>query len=188
MGESAENLVLGRSCGECNVCCDVLTINTPELKKLPGVLCPNCVSGQGCSIYESRPPVCRAWYCGWRMIDTLGDEWRPDRCGILVRLTEDDIPPKYQQFGLNFELLGGKVSQIMWAPFINEIASFIAAGVPVFLLVPGAPGYVAGKVFLNQSANLKRAVANHDTPGIVNELVGAADAAVNHHKEKVELD
>jgi hypothetical protein len=105
MDESEKHLVLGRSCGECNVCCEVLTIDKPELKKLPGVLCSHCVSGQGCAIYDSRPPVCRTWFCGWRTTDKLGEEWRPDRCGILVTVTTKDIPSEYQQTGLDFELL-----------------------------------------------------------------------------------
>jgi hypothetical protein len=188
MAVEERDLVPGRTCGECNACCDVLTIDTPELKKLPGVLCPNCINGKGCSIYETRPPVCQNWYCAWRTTGELGEEWRPDRCGILVTVTHNDIPPDYQQVGLDFELLGGKVRQSLWPPFVEMVAAFIAANVPVFILVPGPPGHVAGKVFLNQSANLKAAVARRDLSATLDELIGAVEAAAKHKKEKVELD
>ena len=50
------NLVPGRECGECSVCCETLTINTPALTKLPDVLYAHRVKPAGCGIYDLRPP------------------------------------------------------------------------------------------------------------------------------------
>lgn len=78
-------LVPDRQCGDCVACCRILKIDTPELQKPAGVLCPHS-TGKGCGIYEHRPPQCRTWYCLWRRIDALPDEVRPDRCGVVFSL------------------------------------------------------------------------------------------------------
>lgn len=75
----------GRECGECNACCDVLGIDTPELQKNPGALCPHCTNA-GCAIYETRFPVCRSYFCVWRRIAALPDDARPDRLGVFMHL------------------------------------------------------------------------------------------------------
>src|SRR5688572_21923922 len=78
-----------RQCGACTACCHVLEIDDPQLKKAAGTLCSHC-SG-GCSIYAQRPKVCRDWLCMWREFPSLLDEsWRPDRCGVLMRMAEVD--------------------------------------------------------------------------------------------------
>ncbi len=48
----------GRSCGECLLCCKLAKI--VGLDKPDGVWCRHCAPGRGgCTIYETRPPVCR---------------------------------------------------------------------------------------------------------------------------------
>src|SRR5258708_411434 len=76
------NLIPGRDCGGCTVCCRVPTVDKPEIQKLSGALCRHCAA-TGCTIYEARPPVCRSYYCAWRTVDIFGDDWRPDRSGVL---------------------------------------------------------------------------------------------------------
>ena len=71
-------LIPGRDCGGCTVCCVFPTINKPEIQKQSGVRCRHCHE-TGCGIYDSRPPVCRAYYCAWRTVDIFGEDWRPDR-------------------------------------------------------------------------------------------------------------
>jgi hypothetical protein len=78
-------LVPERQCGDCIACCRILKIDTPELQKPAGVLCPHS-TGKGCGIYEQRPAQCRTWYCLWRRIAALPDAARPDRCGVVFSL------------------------------------------------------------------------------------------------------
>ena len=78
-------LVAGRECGDCVVCCEALKIDTPALSKPAGTLCRHS-SGHGCKIHETRPDICRAWFCGWRRIAAMPEAARPDRSGLLVSL------------------------------------------------------------------------------------------------------
>jgi len=80
---SEKALVKDRVCGECKICCITLPIDQPTLKKDQDVPCKN-LSGNGCSIYKSRPIVCQKWYCGWRYLPHLDDLMRPDRSNILI--------------------------------------------------------------------------------------------------------
>lgn len=85
MSEAEGYLVAGRECGECAICCTDLLIDDDELKKPAGVRCSNCLASGGCAIYQARPKTCRSFYCLWRRIPDLDDQWRPDRCGIMIR-------------------------------------------------------------------------------------------------------
>lgn len=80
------SLLPNRECGECMVCCEHLSINTPDLKKPADVLCPNCVVNKGCSIYNTRPNVCRTWHCLWRRHAGMPDELRPDKSKVVFSL------------------------------------------------------------------------------------------------------
>ncbi len=78
-------LVADRDCGDCGACCDVLKIDTPDLRKPAGTPCIHR-SPQGCAIHAARPDICRAWFCGWRRMAWLPDTARPDLCGLMVSL------------------------------------------------------------------------------------------------------
>jgi hypothetical protein len=80
-----EQLVVGRECGECTVCCFLPHIATPEFTKPAKVLCQHC-TGTGCGIYERRPNVCRTWHCAWRRLERMADNLRPDICGVVFSL------------------------------------------------------------------------------------------------------
>jgi Fe-S-cluster containining protein len=65
----------GRTCAPCNLCCIHLEIESrpgystrldtgEELAKGPGYPCPY-LTRKGCSIYDSRPLVCRQFACDW---------------------------------------------------------------------------------------------------------------------------
>lgn len=72
-----------RSCGPCTVCCTVYGVS--ELKKDPGVPCQH--KGQGCTIYEKRPPTCEEFDCLWKL--GLGSpEDRPDLLGIVFDVAD----------------------------------------------------------------------------------------------------
>ncbi len=180
-----EHLVPDRDCGGCTSCCKDLTIDSPELKKAPGILCVHCVDAKGCGIYETRPAVCRVWHCGWRQMPQLDESWRPDRCEILITAASKHIPAGYRQEGLTFELIGS-LERVTWGPFLHVICSLIADSVPVFLSVRGEPGYVSGNIFLND--NLSGVIATRDTEKFVEMLLGALEACVNLPKKRIEFD
>ena len=176
-------LVPQRECGACTACCRTLKIEAPELKKLADVLCPHCANG-GCAIYQSRPRVCQAWYCGWRRMRHLNDEWRPDRCGILICFVGagEGIPPEFPQLGLKFDVIESP-AVLNWDPLLKYIGFEISRGTPVFLGTPAAIGYERRKVFLNQM--MAHAVATRQRVLMLDTLkrayaIGLADA----HKER----
>lgn len=173
-------LVPGRQCGGCTVCCKELTIDSAELKKPPGILCGHC-TGAGCGIYQSRPPVCDGFYCGWRLMPLLDEGWRPDRSEILITTATKHIPAGYQPQGLTFELTGS-LERVGWPPFLNLVCDLIEDGVPVFLSVRGAPEYVSANIFLND--RLKPAIAARDPQGVMNGLIDAVEICVDHPKQK----
>jgi hypothetical protein len=151
MGLSTDSdLVSGRECGTCTVCCRTLKIDAPEPKKFADVLCEHCTPARGCKIYENRPSVCSNWYCGWRKMPHLTDHWRPDRCGVLICFVGEGegIPPEFPQLGLKFDIVDSP-RVLVWDPLIKFIGSEIAQGRPVFLGVPTPIGYERRKVFLN---------------------------------------
>jgi hypothetical protein len=176
MGESQsadDYLVAGRECGGCTVCCKTLKINVPELKKLAAVLCEHCTAGVGCRIYEARPSVCKGWYCGWRRMRYLNDDWRPDRCGVLIDIVGGEgegIPPDFPQVALKFDVVDSP-RVLTWDPLIRFIASEIERGRPVFLGVPAAVGYERRKIFLNHL--MAHAVASRDRMLMIDGLVSA---------------
>ena len=71
-----------RSCGGCVECCIAMNVDTPELRKEQGVPCRHLASG-GCGIYQTRPTICREWFCVWRFLPELPEAARPDRCGVM---------------------------------------------------------------------------------------------------------
>ena len=65
------------------MCCKVARV--AEVQKAAGEWCSHCAPGRvGCTIYESRPPVCRDFHCLWLSTPELGPEWRPLTCKMVV--------------------------------------------------------------------------------------------------------
>lgn len=64
------------------MCCKLPEIK--ELDKPRQKVCQHCTMGVGCKIYESRPEVCRHFYCGYMAYDWIGDEWKPSKCRMVV--------------------------------------------------------------------------------------------------------
>ena len=76
-----------RDCGGCNVCCTAMRV-TP-LDKPAGTPCRH-ESPQGCGIYQTRPEVCRVWFCLWVRDDRsiFNDDHRPDQLGVFFTASE----------------------------------------------------------------------------------------------------
>ena len=73
----------GRQCGKCSLCCKLLYVK--ELNKPANTWCEHCRPGKGgCSIHETRPPICRIYFCAWMMAKGLGEEWYPLRSHMVL--------------------------------------------------------------------------------------------------------
>lgn len=136
------DLVAGRACGDCTLCCSVMAIDQPEIQKEAGVLCRHCDGG--CRIYDARPQLCRDYHCGWRQLPILDDDWRPDLSGVFVEIEWID-----DQTTLSLVLVGNPLKTIRQPWFIDFIRVGIDGGVPLHLGLPGPPGYQGASLSLN---------------------------------------
>lgn len=88
---------VGRRCGTCAVCCEVLGVI--ELDKAPGSACRFVLSDTGaggaCGIHAQRPGGCRAYACAWKL-GLYDDGARPDRIGALLEWHE--LEPEFHPF------------------------------------------------------------------------------------------
>jgi hypothetical protein len=76
-------VIKGRSCGVCSLCCKLLEVR--EISKPEGKWCVHCAPGrERCTIHEHRPDECRAFYCGWLTLNSLGEEWRPTKAKMVL--------------------------------------------------------------------------------------------------------
>ena len=158
-------LVPGRNCGECTVCCTVHTFDSPEFQKLPGVTCSHLrAGGGGCAIHATRYPACRAYHCAWRFMPGLGEGWRPDRSQVLVDFQSEDLPPQYpKRPGVRLTLVGPREA-VFHPAFLDFVAQLVMNDVPSFLAIPGPPGHFPVSGFLNDA--LKDAAMARDFPQI----------------------
>lgn len=142
-------LIPGRSCGDCTVCCTWPTINKPEIQKVSGATCKHCTSG-GCAIYETRFPVCRGFYCAWRTVDIFGDEWRPDKSGVLPYVETEGISEDFDlSTGIGLMLVGHAARIVRQKWFQEFVVTGVMNSVPLFLSLPGPRGHQAATVSLN---------------------------------------
>jgi len=75
-----------RSCGECKVCCEGWLSADIYGHPMGGGKPCHFLGATGCSIYGSRPEVCRSFECGWLMAGSRFPEaWRPDQVGFLIQ-------------------------------------------------------------------------------------------------------
>jgi hypothetical protein len=136
------DLVPGRSCGDCAVCCTVMAIDKPDIQKAAGVTCRYCKGG--CTIYDTRPSLCRDYHCGWRQLPFLGDNWRPDRSGVYVEVEETE-----EGTGISLVLVGNPLKTVRQAWFVDFVAWAMANDVLLSLGVPGPPGHQGAALPLN---------------------------------------
>jgi len=173
--------VKGRICGGCTACCTVLPIGTPELRKRPGVACAQC-GAEGCRIYETRFPICRTYFCGWHTLAMLGEDWRPDRSGIIVSPRKEGLPPGYAGDGIEFLVFGGEKA-LRRKPFVPALAAFIESRVATYLAITGPPGFFPAGAFLNDV--LGDAVARRDHERMRDTLVKMYRSKAKHVFEEM---
>jgi hypothetical protein len=152
----------GRECGTCNVCCISLTIEEPTLKKVQGYRCRHLTAEKQCGIYADRPDTCRTFNCGWRLLRWVKPTLRPDGSQVLIRL-------KYstdKRLGIIVHLLGRTALNAVG--LAETVAAAVNAGCPVFVAVPGPPGYTSAEAQLDEALTV--AVAARDKPAVLNIL------------------
>jgi hypothetical protein len=71
-----------KPCGSCSMCCKVFRV--VEFDKPAGQWCRHTLHGKGCAIHESRPDVCRAFFCHWTRNPALDETWRPDHSKVVL--------------------------------------------------------------------------------------------------------
>lgn len=167
----------GRECGDCTLCCTLLAIERPELRKAAGVTCPHCL--KGCTIYPERPAPCREFHCAWRLLPIFGEDWRPDRSGVFAEIEGRDIPPGFGfDYGISLLLVGNPLKIVRQSWFQDFIMTGIAGGVPLFLALPGPEGHQGAKLLLNDS--LEEPVKGHARAAVKAALESALGRLAAH--------
>lgn len=155
--------VADRSCGECTACCVNLKIETEEFKKPAEVTCQHICSA-GCGIYDTRPSVCRTWYCGWRYMGQLGLELRPDKSGILLRV--QDGP------SIVLQPTGG-LEALLAMPAMELLGSLVSNDIPTYISMPVKLGHT--NVMLHLNPALAAPVHDRDLVGVATAIVSALE-------------
>lgn len=153
-----------KACGECRVCCHHLIIDAPGLSKHIGELCRHYRAERGCAIYAERPQLCRDFSCSWLRLP-LPDEWRPDRCEILI-IAEPEDPEAGIKPGTKF-FFYGSLERIFWRPFIEFASSLILAGRQVYISIPASEGAFAHMIPVVPIPALKLALAAGQSAALV---------------------
>jgi hypothetical protein len=149
MSDTLADLLFGpsrddRPCGDCIACCVLPLIDTPELKKPEGQVCPNC-TGKGCAIYDSRPDVCRTFNCAWKRITSMPPETRPDRLGVMFTL-ERHLPPRNVFEHLYFVGVATGDPRALESPLAQDALRMLSEGaLPVFVSAGGTKTLVHPK-------------------------------------------
>lgn len=150
-------VIAERHCEGCTACCEFPPIRTEHLQKPANTLCLHCAEGQGCTVYDVRPDVCRGFYCGYFFLPELGPEWHPIRSGVVIRsehLDEDAVTL------LILELNSFLVSE----EFAGMVGAWVEQGVGVEFERVGPPGHLPAKMAMNEL--LEEAVAARDLRGM----------------------
>ncbi|MGQ0457850.1 MAG: hypothetical protein ACT4OU_12410 [Hyphomicrobium sp.] len=84
---ASTELVPGRSCDDCTMCCKLLAVESIE--KPRAAWCPHCNQKRGCRIYADRPGECGAFYCGYRRISGIDERWKPSKSKLVINYEED---------------------------------------------------------------------------------------------------
>ena len=81
------DIVPGRSCENCTLCCKVLGI--AELAKARNDVCTHCDWRKGCQIYIQRPGACRDFDCSYLLSPSLDDAWKPTTSHLVLGYMAD---------------------------------------------------------------------------------------------------
>jgi hypothetical protein len=172
-----------KHCGACSVCCKELMFDIAATRILAGVMCPHAAPPSGCTIHQTRPQVCRAYFCGWHHLPSLGEEWRPDQSELLISFREGPAPDGLMD-GVEFELVGAR-DRIFWPPLVAYIATLIVDNDPVYLSIPGDVGFQSPWVYLNNIPALQQAIAERHFAKTATALSQALQVCIDYPKTKL---
>jgi len=136
-----------------------MAIDKPEIQKEAGVTCRHCRGG--CTIQDHWPALCRDYFCGWRRLKIMDDNWRPDRSGVLAQVE--------QQGGtihLELVLVANPLKTVRQPWFADFIAYCVRSGIDLSLGIPGPPGHqgaalpIATKQMWDAAGLSRRSVKN----------------------------
>ncbi|MDG1995585.1 MAG: hypothetical protein P8J14_03755 [Emcibacteraceae bacterium] len=142
-------LVINKECGDCSACCHHIPIDQEDFVKLPNVDCEHLRKGGGCNIYKKRPKTCATWYCAWRYLSNLNDQWRPDLSGVLMDFTTKFIPSEFNKdTALTFKVID-KEKFLSNTELTQFIIYLMAKNLPIFLSHGLEAGHSAISTILN---------------------------------------
>lgn len=181
-----DTLVPNRECGECTACCQFPSIENDELVKLPNVDCQHLSKNGGCSIYTTRPKTCGEWYCAWRSMPNMVDEWRPDKIGVVVEFSRGNFPePFIGKAGYRLTILD-KEKLAFNNLLVQFVAIQISMGVPCIISYAGEPGEVAAPALLNFA--LDSAVKAKNGEAILEGIIKALEASEQQPKVHLKIE
>jgi hypothetical protein len=83
-------IVAGRSCKGCTLCCKVLAIKA--LDKPRATWCSHCDVKAGCKIHGAHPDECKDFYCGFLTNAALDERWNPIKSKMVLAYDELHAP------------------------------------------------------------------------------------------------
>jgi Fe-S-cluster containining protein len=83
-----------RECGECYACCNGHLLAKSHGNTFGGGCACVFLVDKMCSVYETRPDVCRKYQCAWTQ-HLLDIDMRPDKCGLMVSVEIDQNKKQY---------------------------------------------------------------------------------------------
>jgi hypothetical protein len=155
----------------------LLEIHDPAIAKAAGVPCRH-LSAQGCSVHPNWPKVCQTWFCVWRLMPGLPEQWRPDLSGILLYQVRNEVPG-YHDTALMLSLAHG-LKHLENEELLEFVTLAVRNRQPVYLGVhklkdgKGASAADNKAVFINLS--LEPAIARNDRAGFVEILKRTIEA------------
>jgi hypothetical protein len=119
------------------------------------------------------------------MLAELGDEWRPDRSGVLITPVNDGIPESFSlRQGIEFMIVDREPA-MRGDRLISTVLHFIRRETATYLSIPGPPGHYATRVLLN--AVLGGTAETSDLGHARRMLVQMLEGARTHSFERVTL-
>jgi len=118
-----------------------MAIDKPEIQKEAGVTCRHCQGG--CTIKDHWPPLCRDYFCGWRRLKIMDDNWRPDRSGVLTEVEQVGA-----DVHLNLVLTENPLKTVRQPWFVDFVAYCVRNGVQLSLGIPGPRGHQGASLLI----------------------------------------
>lgn len=130
-----------QKCGECDLCCKLLEIH--DIPSKIGEYCQYC--NKGCTIRDTRPKECSTYQCMWSQMENVGNELRPDQCGIIFdRITDDVITARLEENKLMNPLVHNQVNNFIEEGF--SVLIFRGKDMKYFLNDNHTKEYVLGAI------------------------------------------